>query len=341
MKNFFLSIVASIGSLFGIHSQPVQTIPVAPTAMIQTQDDQASKVDTVDTIASSTVSASASSSLSSFTHASGIYSFSYPKNAVVDPHLYMIIGSKGGLQPLPKSTNPNNVFIPSDPGAFKQEGVSVDLTGPASAIRANFIVLPEVNGQILNKVGIVTSGSNATLFSSKKIGGFSTKVYDLSTATQSRKVYEVDLGHTTAVSLSLVILETATAVPSLSENTTAIENIINSISIDAATVQKFIQGYGTQKAKASDAVNISRILQARVEAEVYWTKPNSYSGFCTTDAQLATIKASLPSGSVSCKDSATAYALSVQISNGYFCVDSTGKTVQHATKPAMDTFCGN
>jgi hypothetical protein len=43
MKSFFVSIVAAIGSLFGMHSQPVQTttnIPLVPVIIVQTQASQ-------------------------------------------------------------------------------------------------------------------------------------------------------------------------------------------------------------------------------------------------------------------------------------------------------------
>jgi len=281
------------------------------------------------------------SSLLVYNQPQGLYSFSYPKGSLLDPNLTLLVGSKGGVYPVPPNVSPDNFYIPSDPQAVHYSGVSLTIYDSVSDTLASLAIIPDSNGRFSNS--LLNNGQ----FTKSSLGNVSGHAVDKYVYTGPAKVqgqilYVINLGQNSNTSLSIAIMATITSKPSLTGNTSSVETIIKSFVINNPVVQSYLQALPSLQAKASDASNISRFLMARTEAETYNMKMNdSYKGFCANDTDFTAIKNGVSPASVSCFDSATAYAASLQLSNGYFCFDSTGRTVQNAQAPVTNTACGN
>jgi len=96
------------------------------------------------------------------------------------------------------------------------------------------------------------------------------------------------------------------------------------------------------RSKGSDAAIKSSLANARAQAELYYDSqsPNTYAGLCTATDGVLQIASSTENlaGSVTCMDSANAWAMSAPLKSvaGSWCVDSTGKS---ASGTAVDYAC--
>jgi hypothetical protein len=174
------------------------------------------------------------------------------------------------------------------------------------------------------------------------VSGFPVDIYTISTPTvQGQIAYVINIGQYQNTTMSLVILNIGST-PPLAKNIPVVEAFVRSFVINSTVVQTFLQSLPALQSEASDASISSKFMQARMDAETYSSQQSnySYSGFCASSNFIA-IKNGVSPANVSCQDSATAYAASVQLSSGYLCFDSTGRTVQNAKTPITSTACGN
>ena len=92
--------------------------------------------------------------------------------------------------------------------------------------------------------------------------------------------------------------------------------------------------------KGADAAKKSSVNNIRAQAEIVYDNAGTYDNICADPTVVNAVAASAGS----CTDSATAWAVATQLSNGTtaYCVDSTGNsdeaTVVAATETA-DTVC--
>ena len=102
----------------------------------------------------------------------------------------------------------------------------------------------------------------------------------------------------------------------------------------------------TARNKGNDAAIQSDLATIQTQSEiVYGNSSNSYDSVCTDSTVLRAIagaEAANGSGSVTCNDSATAYAVSSSLSSvstRYWCIDSTGGSSNSTTALAALTVC--
>lgn len=317
--------VAGEGVFLAVKSKEKVTLtPNVTTPLMQNYNQTTSQNTPVKT-AVDTKAPSATSSLV-YTQSSGLYSFTYPKTSGLNPNFTILVGNKG-FYSVPPNVSPNTLYIPSDPNTVQYTGVSLEIFGSASAIVANFAILADSNNTLLNKILAVTKNGGVQYIKSSfgNVSGFPVDVYTISTATaQGQIAYVINLGQYQNTTMSLVILDIGST-PPLAKNIPTVETFVRSFVINSSVVQKYLQSLPALLSKASDASITSKFMQARMDAETYSGKQSnySYSGFCTS-SNFIIIKNSVSPASVSCQDSVTAYAASVQLSGGYLCFDSTG-----------------
>ncbi len=106
------------------------------------------------------------------------------------------------------------------------------------------------------------------------------------------------------------------------------------IAIIGILSQVVLASVNSARAKAVDAKIKATLANSRAQAENYHdSNGNVYSGVCTDGTGVLNMKtgAAEQSASVTCNDSADAWAMSAQLKSDitqYWCVDSTGTSTQ-------------
>lgn len=89
-----------------------------------------------------------------------------------------------------------------------------------------------------------------------------------------------------------------------------------------------LQAIVDARKKGADAQIKSALAAIRSSAELYYEKSKTYAGVCKSDTSVASTVKNLKDAGVAevdCKDAKAAYAVTAKlITEGYFCVDSTG-----------------
>ena len=104
------------------------------------------------------------------------------------------------------------------------------------------------------------------------------------------------------------------------------------------------------RAKANDTKVKAQLSSIRSTAEIYFDDNNSYGSsvdactggmFADTTVGMAKLVngASYPSGTtLACSSNGAAWAVSANLSNGFWCVDSTGTSASSSARHAVTTF---
>jgi prepilin-type N-terminal cleavage/methylation domain-containing protein len=94
----------------------------------------------------------------------------------------------------------------------------------------------------------------------------------------------------------------------------------------------------TARNKGADAAIKADIDSARAQAELFYDTGNTYLNVCSTATtgilNMKTAASTAGSATVTCNDSATAWAMSASLktnSSSFWCTDSTGTTTTRAT----------
>ncbi|OGI71585.1 hypothetical protein A3B84_02120 [Candidatus Nomurabacteria bacterium RIFCSPHIGHO2_02_FULL_35_13] len=238
------------------------------------------------------------SSLSIYNDPNGLYSFSYPKEAEIEY---------------------NSSGIPSVYMRIRQwDSYPI------------IYILPDINDTMFSS--IFTDKNKYTKSSFGSISTYpSYKYTDLSKDPSDvySVTYVIDLGSYNNTKLSILfnllsdtyILKEAEKieeiVKSLVINKNNIVSMTNTLLVKLNAMQKMQKELGDNGIK-DDLNNI------RVSAEVYYNKSNSYAGFCASSDYENAKKGFTQPVTLSCKDSVTAFASSVVLSTGYWCVDNLG-----------------
>src|SRR3989344_3198937 len=191
-------------------------------------------------------------------------------------------------------------------------------------------ILPDINDPMFSS--IFTDKNKYTKSSFGSISTYpSYKYTDLSKDPSDvySVTYVIDLGSYNNTKLSILfnllsdtyILKEAEKieeiVKSLVINKNNIVSMTNTLLVKLNAMQKMQKELGDNGIK-DDLNNI------RVSAEVYYNKSNSYAGFCASSDYENAKKGFTQPVTLSCKDSVTAFASSVVLSTGYWCVDNLG-----------------
>jgi hypothetical protein len=275
---------------------PTQNVTVLPEVPVQTDNTQAVTQQPVTTPVTQPVDINADSSLSIYTDPNGLYSFSYPKGTKIE---------YGGDYP------------------------SVYMTTFEADINSIITVVADVNENMFNAV--LTDKSKYEKSSFGNIDSYPAYKYvPIDTSKDfpntSGGIYIIDLGsyNNTKLSIIVSVLSGVSDLKTIGQ----IEEIIKSFTINKNNIPSAVK---VLLVKLSETQNHAKDLSieqplgnVRTDAEIYYGKSNSYTGFCKSGEYTNAMKNIIKLTKLNCKDSANAYAITASISSGYWCIDNTG-----------------
>jgi hypothetical protein len=353
MKYFFLSIVTAVGSLFGVHSQPIQQ---ATTTQTVPQAQIIQSTSTLQTLYKDDwgFSFPIPQGWSSISTTSPVFSSRQFRVIKIVPD-----SDKVFLRPLTtqstgttiKSEDFNSeviyvveVRVPKDQMKFP-----IDLSDASLFRVASYDLVRSMNVRDVASVSIYDKGSLHA-----PLTGFYTNAKSGSQYVSRVSLVAKDNSNN-ADGLSLVYLGRNGKF-----NQETSRNIINSIATDSQKLKPFLDyQISIQPGPINtNSVNVNQsntypdpdirlkemLSSARVNAELYYSKANSYSGYCSVDKTYNDIKQAInqdPSFKyiLNCLDSKENYAISSNLMvGGYWCIDNTGY-LGKITAPTTKTYC--